>query len=81
MLYLVCDVILSAFAITKTTTVLLTILLEVTGRLYVWVILIFLTAEALIDEMNEDALTQVAELDHAFQESVDATLCLRQAQG
>ena len=79
MFNLVCDVIFATFAVTKTTSVLLEIGLEVTRRLYIRIILVFLTAEALVNEVDEHAMAEVAELDHAPEISLDAVLCLLKA--
>lgn len=78
---LIGDIVLSTFSIAHTHAILLAVLFEVARALLILVILVFLTAEALVDEMNEDALSEVAELDHASQEGIDSRLRLLQADG
>ena len=81
MLDLICDVVFSALAIAKTAAVLVAVGFEVARRLNIGVILCFLAAEALVDEVDENALTEVAEPDHALEESLNTALRLSQAAG
>ena len=79
MLYLVCDILFAPFAITKTAASLLTIGFKVARRFNFRIILTFLATEALVDEVNEDTLAEVAEADHALEEGLDAPLGLLKA--
>ena len=49
-------------------------MLKVAGRLNVGVIFAFLTAEALVDKVDEDPLAEVAEFHHALTEESHALL-------
>ena len=72
MLDLIGDILFTTFAVAEAAAVLLSICLQVTGWLLLWLILVFLTAEALIDKVNERALAQVTELCHAMIEGSDS---------
>ena len=63
---LIGDIVLSTFAVTQAAAILLAFSFEVAGGLLIGVVFVFLTAEALIDEVDEDTLAQVTELIHAL---------------
>jgi hypothetical protein len=69
---LIGDVLFATFAVAKTAAILLAVFFEVTRGLHIRVVFVFLTAVALVDEMDEDTLTQETELHHVFQEHFDS---------
>ena len=69
---LIRDVVLATLSITETTAILVGLLLEIARRLHIRVILVLLSTEALVNQVNEDALTEVAKLKHASQVSVNS---------
>ena len=75
---LICDVVFTTLSITKTTAF-SALGVEIARGLHIGVILVFLAAEALVDQVNEDALTQVAKLEHTLQESFDSCQALLEA--
>lgn len=71
MLDLVSDVIFATFAIAETATVLFSF--EIAGRFNFRIVLVFLTAKALVDQMDEDTLCEIAESHHAVQVGVHSS--------
>ena len=69
---LIRDVVLATLSITETAAILVGLLLEIARRLHIRVILVLLSTEALVNQVNEDALTEVAKLKHASQVSVNS---------
>ena len=69
---LIRDVVLATLSITETAAILVGLLLEIARRLHIRVILVLLSTEALVNQVNEDALTEIAKLKHASQVSVNS---------
>ena len=64
MLDLISYVLFAAFAVAQTAAILFTIFFKIAWGFNIRIVFVLLTAETLVDEMNENTLAQKTELHH-----------------
>jgi len=78
MLDLVANVLLSTLAVTHTATILIDVLLEITRTVYIFVVFVFLSTEALEDQVEEHSHGAVTQLAHALKHAQLLVNCVLQ---